>query len=182
MRSKPTNAMIKHKLQQIKESIERRRDAINYLNFTYRGLHVLLTMLVKRMSPPIASTLVHQMHEDNVIKERLHRVAQEHDHPPVPCSCDEANMLLEEVRHAERAKRDPSRASMVVTALQHVRAFLLRTWGRLINDIPEEQLPQFRKEAIALQLREAEQHRQLVSLRKQIEEPGRYERQEEDAA
>src|SRR5689334_21951520 len=110
MRSKPINGMIKHKLQQLKEAIERRRDAINYLNFTYRGLHALLTMLTKRIGAPVAEVLVHQLHEDHVIKERLVRAADEHQHPAMPCSCDEANALLEEVRHAERAKRDPARA------------------------------------------------------------------------
>src|SRR5690349_9511311 len=147
MRSKPIERMIQRKLQQLKEALDRRRDAVNYLNFTYRGLHTLLTMLVKRMNAPVANVLVHQLHEDHVIKERLVRVAEEHQQSPVPCTCDEANTLLEEVRHAERAKRDPMRAFRVVIAMQHVRSFLLRTWGRLINELPEEDLPKFRKEA-----------------------------------
>jgi hypothetical protein len=174
--------MLKQKLQKIKDALERRRNAIDHLHFTYQRLHGLLSLLVKRMTAPVSNVLVHQMHEDHVINNRLNRAAGEHDSAPLPCTCDEANALLEEVRYAERSKRDPARASLVVTALVHVRAFLLRTWGRLINELPEDELPQFRKEAVALQLREAEQHRQLVALRKELEDPARYGRTDESAA
>ena len=73
-------------------------------------------------------------------------------------------MFLRGVNEDAPSELAKAGAALALGALVKVRTFLLRTWGRLIELLPEEDLPDFRKEAIALQTRAAEQHRELLAL------------------
>ncbi len=156
--------MIENKLHRIREGFERRRDAINKINFTYKRLQDMLPVLMKRLGPPVSHALARQHREDRAINERLWRIALEHGQPPGPCICEEGGALIEEVHHADRATRPSGRASAIIHSLMQVRIFLIRTWARLISELHIDDHPEFRKEAIALQQREADQHRELVTL------------------
>lgn len=160
--------MIEQRLQRIKESDQQRKAAIDEINFTYRGLHTLLPMLVRRMAPPMIGVLEAQVLEDRSIRMALRRAAVHHGQMPRPCACEDASHLLSEVQHMERATNGRERVYAVLAALLAVRTFLLHTWKRLIEHLPEEEVPAFRKEAIALQNREAEQHRELLALERRL--------------
>ncbi len=160
--------MIEQRLQRIKEIEQQRIDAINDLNFTYRGLHMLLPMLVKRLVPPMNEVLEAQEPEDRSIRLAMRRVTVQHGQMPRPCVCEDASNLLSEVQHVERATTGNERVYAILAALLAVRTFLLRTWARLIELLPEEDVPTFRKEAITLQTREAEQHRELLALKRRL--------------
>ena len=107
------------------------------------------------------------------IRMAMRRVTVQHGQMPRPCVCEDASNLLSEVQHMERATTGDERVFAVFAALLAVRTFLLRTWARLIELLPEEEVPAFRKEAIALQAREAEQHRELLALERRLVEGDR---------
>lgn len=129
---------------------------------------MLLPMLVKRMAPPMTGVLESQEPEDRSIRLAMRRVTVQHGQMPRPCVCEDASNLLSEVQHMERATTGVERVYAVLAALLSVRTFLLRTWGCLIELLPEEEVPAFRKEAIALQTREAHQHRELLALERRL--------------
>lgn len=156
--------MIEKQLLRIREGFQRRREAISEISFTYTRLHGLLPTLMRRLEAPLAEMLERHRHEDHAIHEGLVRIALEYGQPPVPSTCAAASALVEEVHSAGRVTRRGGAADGVMSALKEVRLFLIRSWGRLIQELNEEDLPHFRKEAIALQCREAEKHRELVGL------------------
>jgi hypothetical protein len=157
--------MYETRFHRIREGFKRRYDAINEISFTYKRLHQILPAMIRRRGAPIAEVLLAQHHENQLIDQRLTRVAIEHGQPPMPAVCRGPSAVIEEIHHAERAARPNGRSAAVVSALVEVRVFLLGAWGRLIHELPGDALPDFRKEAVALQHREAEQHRALLALR-----------------
>jgi hypothetical protein len=165
----PYKTMYETRFQRIREGFKRRYDAINEISFTYKRLQSILPAVVKRRGAPIAEVLTVQHREDQFIEQGLARVAIEHGQPPMAAVCREASAVVEEIHHAERAASPDGRSAAVVSALVEVRLFLLAAWGRLIDELPGDALPDFRKEAAALQHREAEQHRALLALRFRME-------------
>ncbi|HEX2617016.1 MAG TPA: hypothetical protein VHL57_05695 [Flavobacteriales bacterium] len=163
--------MIEKQLQRIRAGFQRRREAISEISFTYTRLHGLLPTLMRRLDAPLAEMLERHRQADHAIHEGLVRIALEHGQPPVPTTCTAANALVEEVQYALRGTRRGNVADGLLPALKDLRLFLIRAWGRLIQELNEEDLPEFRREAIALQGREAEKHRDLVQLLPRLDDP-----------
>lgn len=158
-------------LQRLKEAVSSRRAAINELNFIYKELLRLLPNIKRRVDPePIGELLEKQDQEDRFISTHLTEAASTHGEPPEPCTCEEANALVDNVYHAERAANDrTTRASAVIHSLKLVRTYLIRAWGRLISTLSSGGPDKFLKEAHALQAREADLFRELVVLGEQLD-------------
>lgn len=156
--------------QQEEKGFQQAREAINELNFVYRKLHRLFSALLRRGEPGKLGGLLKRQHkEDHAINERLAHVAMEYGQPPGPCLGEDANKLLEDVRHADRVRySNRTGPHAMVSALKQVRVFLIRTWGRWLAALPENVLPEYRRKIADLQNREAEQHRQLVALEHEL--------------
>jgi hypothetical protein len=160
--------MIHPDLRRNDDSLKRHRHAIDELHFTYLKLGHLLNALVRRASlRPLVDLFTVQYRSGRLIDDRLVRTAFEHGTPARPCVCEEAAALVEEVHHAERSAPRDKRLPVVVDGLRDVHVFLLRTWQQLI-ELSDEDEPGFRKELIQLQQQEAEIHRELVELGKQL--------------
>lgn len=156
----------------LQETATTRRSFINELNFTYRRLLRLLPALTRRVGPvPLGAVLDHQHAVDASIADDLGHLAAQHGRAPEPCECAEANALVENLYHADRAATTPAgRTAAIVRALKSVRTFLIRAWGGLINTLSPETQPAYLQEARELQRREAELHRELVVLGRSGEE------------
>ena len=80
--------------------------------------------------------------------------------------------MVESVRYADRAARNPAERSVgVLAALTAVRAFLIGLWDKLIGTLSPSDLADLRNEAKALQAREAELHRELITLAQRPKTP-----------
>ena len=170
---KTDRSSIPRPLQRLKEVLFKRQTLINELNFTYRRLLRLLPAIIKRVEgEPVAMTLRAQDGMNEMIRSRLGQVATAHGLPPEACTCEEAEVMVENVRHADRAARTRTdRSAAVLEALIGVRAFLIRAWDKLIGNLMPSDQEDLRKEAQALQTREAELHRELISLARQGDRP-----------
>ena len=156
-------------LRRSQEEASGRRTVINELNFTYRRLLRLLSPLAKRIEAPFNAVLRRQHRIDKVVAERLDRAASQQGETPEPCVCAEANALVENVYHAERTAPKPQRAAATIRALKVVRSFLIRTWGQLIEKAAPSSASALQEEARTLQQCEADQHRELARVSRQVE-------------
>ncbi len=158
-------------LQRLKEALSSRRTAINELNFIYKKLLRLLPSIKRRMDlEPVGQMLEKQDQEDRSISTHLIEAASTHGEPPEPCTCEDANALVDNVYHAERAASDrTARASAVIHALKMVRTYLIRVWGRLISTLSSDGPDRFLEEARTMQAREADLFRDLVVLGEQVD-------------
>ncbi|MBK7751073.1 MAG: hypothetical protein IPI41_00295 [Flavobacteriales bacterium] len=164
-KTSPTS--IPRPLQRMKETLSKRQSLINEINFTYRRLLRMLPAITKRVHDgPVERTFAEQDEMDGrLIRDRLGRVATEHGLTPEACTCEEAEAMVESVRYADRAARTPAERSVtVLAALTSVRAFLIRLWDKLIGALSPSDQGDLRTEAKALQEREAELHRELITL------------------
>ncbi|MBK9176414.1 MAG: hypothetical protein IPM46_08740 [Flavobacteriales bacterium] len=150
-----------------------RGEAINELGFTYKRLLRLIPALFRRAPEPgIAKVLKEQHAVDMISNARLSQVAMDIGQPPGLCVCEEADALVEDVYHADRAGTTPlTRAGGIVNALKAVRGHLIRGWGRLIAAFnrPVGNDSFAIKEAASVQQQEAAQHRQLSELSNELE-------------
>ncbi|HEY0978471.1 MAG TPA: hypothetical protein VGE21_13445 [Flavobacteriales bacterium] len=151
-------------LRKFQEGHHQRRDAINALHFTYRGLQRLMPTMVRRSEGLLERVLMDQQRVDRAVDAVLVDAAVGHGHPPRSCVCQEAGSLLGELYHADRTPAPLQRNKLLVHALRNVRAFLVRTYTRLLEALPDEVHPALRATALELQQREADQHRELVGL------------------
>ncbi|MCB9169208.1 MAG: hypothetical protein H6594_02530 [Flavobacteriales bacterium] len=162
--------MVDKHIQRLREGHRLRRNAINELHFTYKGLQRLLNGMVKRSGDgPLAETLRAQLMQDRSVLHDLSNVAMDHGHPPIPSTCVEADALLAEVYHADRSgAMGQARMDALLQGLKAVRMHLLRTWSGLIDQVPGDVLPRFREAADRLRTMEAQQHRALLDLEARI--------------
>ncbi|MCB9182709.1 MAG: hypothetical protein H6591_02230 [Flavobacteriales bacterium] len=158
-------------LNRFREGFKKRSSAINELGFVYKRLERLLPALVRRVREPALTEVLRDQHQVDVdSKDRLIRVAQDMGQPPGACSCKEANALVEDIYYADRsAPNADSRTRGIVQSLKAVRSFLVRTWGRLLDELSMDALGAFRDEAAALQQQEASQHGRLVAFTKELD-------------
>jgi hypothetical protein len=166
--------MFDRHIQRIKEGFQRRREAIDEINFTYAHLLKLLQAMFRRVDPEVLGpALREQQLVDRAQKDQLAAVAMEYGQPPGPCVCAEPAALVEAVYNADRSTVSSSRrAGAIVRALKAVRVFLIHAWGRLIDALPVGTYPRFAESARRMQHREADQHRSLVELGRRLEEDG----------
>ena len=150
-------------VRRIREAFEKRRVALNELNFVYKRLLRMLPRIGSRSDPPLSTLLQKQHQVDESVHHAMVEGAVEHGHVPGPCVCEEAAALTNELHLAARISPRPERASAVVEAMRRLRLFLVRTWWQLLEALPDDVLPELRKSASALQQREAEQHREVVA-------------------
>lgn len=133
------------------------------MHFVYKRLLRMLPRVAGWSNGPL-STLLRKQHEvDKAVHHDMVESAVEHGHVPGPCVCEEASGLMDDLYLAAHTSARPQRPSAVVTALKSIRIYLIRTWGRVLEAMPDDVLPTFRKKAATLQQREAEQHRQLIA-------------------
>lgn len=150
-----------------------RRNVINELHFTNRRMVQLLPALALRSGHERLGQLLSAHSDiDRDIGARLVRSSRENGDPPTPCTCEEAHALLANVYYADRNKSDQIlRRRAVVQALKSVRAYMIRSWGALIDLLSTEVDEAFRKEALALQQEEASLHRGLVVIAQTLDRP-----------
>jgi len=157
-----------------RDAYVQRGEAIDELGFTYKRLLRLIPALFRRAPEPgIAEVLKKQHVVDVHTNARLSHVAMDIGQPPDPCPCKEADALLTDVYHADRAGATPlARSVGIVHALKAVRIRLIRIWGRLIGAFNpsvgrDSSAP---KEAATAQQQEAAQHRQLSEFSNELED------------
>ncbi len=148
-----------------------RRALINELHFTNKRMVHLLRSLATRAGQVRTEELwLAQSEVDRSIGERLRQAAAEHGDAPSPCLCAEAQELLANVYYADRNKtRTAVRHRAVLQALKAVRAYMIRTWGSLIDRLASDGKEIFQQEALALQQLEASLHRELVQYANMLE-------------
>ncbi|MEO8589080.1 MAG: hypothetical protein ABI432_06920 [Flavobacteriales bacterium] len=170
MTQKPRNPTAITALHQ-KETASKRRSIINELNFTYKRLLRLLPGIIKHVDPdPVGVVLTEQDRADRAIAQGLEHVAKELGQPPEPCVCADADAMVEGLYHADRsAPTREARGPATILALKALRAFLIRLWGRLIATFAHEERSRPLSKVMALQEREGELHRNLVTLGNQVE-------------
>lgn len=163
---KTDHSSIPRPLQRLKEITLTRQTLINEIDHTYRRLLRMLPAIIKRVGGgPVEKTLREQDGMNGIIRSRLGEVATEHGLPPGACTCEEAEAMVENLRHSDRAAQTWSdRSAAVLEALIGVRAFLIRRWSMLIGSLMPADLQDLRNEARALQTQEAELHRELIDL------------------
>lgn len=154
-----------------KEGFLHRREAINELHFIYKRLVRLLPALLRRAPEPRLAHVLKEQHELDVENlDGLKQVAMDMGQPPGPCLCDEADQLVEQVYHADRAGSSPqARTWGIVRALRAVRVYLIRTWGRLLEGLGAKDQEPYREQVVHLQHTDAAQHRQLTELTNELE-------------
>ncbi len=156
--------MLERYLQGIRATFLERRLSIDELHFVYKRLLRLLPNIARYTQPPLDTVLPEQHAMDRTISSELVTTAVEHGHVPGPCTCEEAAELTDQLHRVAHTAPRPQRVAAVVNALRMVRLHLIRTWARLLVSLPEDVLPGLRKMALDMQRKEAEQHRQLVTL------------------
>lgn len=163
--------MLQKRWYRMKEGFVRRSEAINELNFIYKILKRLLPAIARRVKrEPLGEELATENADDAQNLVHLQEVAAELGQPPDACECEEAADLVEGVYHADRSVREPKgRMLAIVVALQAVRMYLIRGWGRLLAAMNGEIPPAVRTEATEMQRREAKHHHDLVVIADRLE-------------
>ncbi len=167
-KAKPT---IPHSLRRQRDTLIDRRSTINEISFTYGRLMRLLPTIIKRMEGDFTKRVLNrQQKEANVINAQLALVANAQGTPPGPCVCEEADAIVENIYHEERAATTrEARTIAVIQGLKIARTYLIRAWGRLIGTLSEDADQAFLETAHALQRKEADLFRELVLLGQQLE-------------
>jgi hypothetical protein len=151
----------------------RRGEVINELGFTYKRLLRLIPALFRRAPEPRVAEVLKEQHAVDVISNaRLGKVALNLGQLPGPCMCEEADALVVDVYHADRARSTKlTRARGIVHALKAVRSYLIRRWGGLIDAFhaPIGHDSTSITEAASIQQQEAAQHKQLAELSNELE-------------
>lgn len=167
-----------------RDAYVQRGEAIDELGFTYKRLLRLIPALFRRAPEPgIAEVLKEQHAVDVNTNARLSQVAMDIGQPPAPCPCKEADSLLLNVYHADRAGATPlARSWGIVHAMKEVRIRLIRIWGKLIAAFHPSagSDSSASTEAVKAQQQEAAQHRQLSGLSNELEERRHDDRRTEE--
>ena len=157
-----------------REGFRHRGEIINELNFIYKRLLRLIPALFRRAPEPRLADVLNAQHARDIGSNAgLVKVAMDIGQPPGPCVCEEAEALVEDVYHGDRAGATPqARTWGIVRGLKAVRVFLIQAWGRLIAELDHgsDERSSAQQEAAALQHQEAAQHRELVELTNELEE------------
>jgi len=159
-------------LQRIRASFQQRKEVIDELHFVYKRLLRLLPNIARRSVGKLAEVLRAQHAVDRAVHSNLVDTAVQHGHVPGPCVCEEASKHTGQLYHVASTTPRTVRPGAVVEALASLRAFLIRSWGRLLGTLPEDILPELRRSATELQRKEADQHRQVVALGQRLEGDG----------
>lgn len=167
-KAKPT---IPHALRHLRHALIDRRTAVNEISFTYGRLMRLIPTFIKRMESEVTKqVLSRQQKEAHEINAQLALVAKAQGAPPGPCVCEEADAIVENIYHEERAATTrEARTIAVIQGLKIARTYLIRAWGRLIGTLSEDADQAFLETARALQRKEADLFRELVLLGQQLE-------------
>ena len=161
--------MSAQEIEIMKAAVLRRRACINELHFTYTHLLRMLPNLMRRMPETVVLLFHDQFFRTGVLLQRLTLVSNGHGQPPQPSLCAEAATLLDKLFHADRSRTPKTIPGLrTVEALMAVHAHLTHEWGKLVDTLPDDLLPEFHAEAMDMQRNEMDQYHELAELQKSM--------------